>query len=140
MIGDILFRYWQFGRTENPPPAPYPALDAAIYSAIESLVDGRVFPSWAPFDTQLPLIVYHQVGGKVVNLLDCSAPGIRNARVQLDVLADTPSEARSLADEAVGILRASLQANALGAGFDMQEPALGIWRSTRDVSIWRRRS
>jgi hypothetical protein len=68
-------------------------LEASLCAALSPLVNGRVFPDAADFDTPLPYITYQQVGGVPVNYVGGESSSQKNARIQINVWSKTRIEA-----------------------------------------------
>jgi hypothetical protein len=50
--------------------------EADLYTLLKT-VTPRVFPDFAPTATARPYVTYQQVGGRVINPLANTAPGVR---------------------------------------------------------------
>jgi hypothetical protein len=113
------------------------SVDAEIFAALSSLAGGRIFPDIAPEGTPLPYVTFQQVGGDAVNYLDGSAPGKRNARIQVNVWAETRSSASQLSDQVEDAMRAAhgLQTEVLGARASLYESAK-LRGARQDFSVW----
>lgn len=114
------------------------SLEATLYSALRALVGDRVFPDVAPPTTARPYITYQAVGGEAVNFVEGGAPGTRNARVQVNVWADTRLQASQVGNAAEDILRsvAALQPVVLGAAVSMFDEDTGLRGQRQDFSFW----
>lgn len=95
----------------------------------------RVYPQVAPDSTPRPYITYQRVYAQSNNVMSGNS-GLINTRVQIDVYADTYSQAQTIA----------LQVDALMSGWtlqivsnpaqDMYEPDVKLHRVLLDYSVW----
>jgi hypothetical protein len=67
-----------------------------LVTALNPLVGGRVYPDAAEMGTTLPYITWQQVGGGSVNYLGGGAVDKKQARIQINVWAQTRKEAMTL--------------------------------------------
>ena len=113
-------------------------MEAALVSAIASIFSGRVFPDWAPSDTPRPFAICQQVGGESVNFVDNTTPSKRNARVQINVWADSRLAATSLAKQVEDalILAANMQARPLGALIALHDADIEAYGAQQDFNVW----
>lgn len=115
------------------------SMEASIFAALQSLVSGRVYPDVAPEKAGKPYITYQQVGGEGVNFIDqATVPSRKNARVQVNVWADTRLAASGLARQVEDTLRAvtALQVTVLGAATALYEKEAGLFGTRQDFSVW----
>lgn len=112
------------------------SIDSSVFDAIGDLFNGRVSPGTAPFSTPRPYACYRQVGGRAINYTDATRPGLRNARIQIDIWHDTPDEARALAETVEDRMRARLRAAVLGALISDDYPDLQCYGTKQDFSVW----
>ncbi len=114
------------------------SLEADLYSALQALAGGRMYPDVAPENAARPYITYQQVGGQGVNFLDTAVPSKKNARVQINVWADTRLAAATLARSIEDTLRGAvtLQASVLGALTALHEADTGLYGTRQDFSVW----
>lgn len=114
------------------------SVEATIYEALRALVSDRVFPDVAPEETPRPYITYQQVGGNSVNFLDPTTPSKKNGRWQINVWADTRTEAaplmRLVEDTLRGVL--ALQTTVLGAPIARYDEETKLRGMTQDFSFW----
>lgn len=112
--------------------------DEQITSVLVPLVGAsRVHPDVAPERTPLPYITYQQVGGDALNYLDATVPNKRNARIQINVWAETRGGVSQLSDQVEDAIRAAhgLQAEVLGARVSLYESAK-LRGARQDFSVW----
>ncbi|USX25783.1 DUF3168 domain-containing protein [Oxalobacteraceae bacterium OTU3CINTB1] len=114
------------------------SLDAQLFAALSPLVNGEVYPDVAPDGVARPYITYQQVGGDVVNYTEGSIPDRRNARVQINVWAETRLGASSLSELVEDTLRpiTELQTSVIGARASVYEPETKLRGARQDFSIW----
>lgn len=114
------------------------SLESDLYSALQALAGGRMYPDVAPENVARPYVTYQQVGGQGVNFLDPTVPSKKNARVQINVWADTRLAAATLARSIEDTLRgaSALQVNVLGALTALHEPDAGLYGTRQDFSVW----
>ena len=112
--------------------------ESLIFDALQGLVDTRVYPDFAPENTDRPYITYQQVGGDSINFLQQVVPSKANARFQVNVWADTRQAASDMALQAETALRmaADLQTIVLGAPVALYEPELNFYGTRQDFSVW----
>jgi len=67
-----------------------------IYSVLQALAGGRVFPDIAPADTAKPYITYQAVGGAPINFLSGDRPDKQSVRMQVNAWAERRTEASAL--------------------------------------------
>lgn len=86
----------------------------------------------------VPAIVYQQVGGRSIELLDAEVPDLRNARVQITSWARTRLEADVLAEQVDAAMRLApgLQATPLGEAIGRYDNDIKLRGCSQDFSIW----
>ena len=114
------------------------SLDEKLFAALSPLVGGEVYPDVAPDGVVKPYITYQQVGGDAVNYTEGSIPDRRNARVQINVWAETRLAASSLSELVEDTLRPmiDLQTEVIGARVSVYEPETKLRGARQDFSIW----
>lgn len=114
------------------------SVEADIYSTLQGLVGGRVFPDVAPFSTQRPYITYQQVGGVAPSFVDSTVPSKRNGRFQVNVWADTRAQASTIAAqiEAALIAATAFQARPLSAAVSLHDDATELRGCMQDFTVW----
>lgn len=114
------------------------SLESAMFDALQALVEGRVYPDVAPENTPRPYFTYQQVGGRAVNFVDSALPSKKNARVQVNVWAETRLQASALGRQAEDTLRVipALQTTALSALVAVYEPETQLRGTRQDFSVW----
>lgn len=98
----------------------------------------RTFTDFAPTSTARPYITFQQIGGQVVRQLANEVPSVENAEVQINVWADTRSDAKSLIlqIEAALITGATMRARPLAASVSDFDADMERFCSRQDFSIW----
>lgn len=71
------------------------ALEEELFARLRSQCP-RVFTPTAPFSAERPYLTWQHLGGQAVRWFDNSAPGFRNALLQVNAWADTKKEAFDL--------------------------------------------
>lgn len=112
------------------------SIEATLFEVIGPLVDGRVFPDTASGKTELPFVIYQQIGGQPVNYL-AGVPDKENGRFQVVVWSDDREQANAL----LRAIRASLcvaplQATVMNGVNSLYEPETGLRGAQQDFSIW----
>ncbi len=113
------------------------SLESQIGNALQALVGGRIFPEVAPDGTPRPYITFQAVGGKAFNYVEGGHVGLRNARVQITVWADTRSQSSQTGNAAEVILLGvtDLQPEVLEAAIWLYEPETGLRGQRQDFSF-----
>lgn len=112
-------------------------VETDLVTVIGALCSGRVYPDVAPMNTTRPFVTYQQVGGSVINPIKGEAPGLRNARIQVNVWADTRSAANTLMRDIEDALRPMpYAATPEGALIARYEPETKTRGAQQDFSIW----
>lgn len=99
----------------------------------------RSFPDDAPAGTARPYVIYQVTGGKPQQFIDAKVSNLRNAEVQIEVWADTRSEATTLMlaiEKALVETSGPLQVAALGGMMTSSEPGIGLYQAQQDFSLW----
>lgn len=113
------------------------SVESDIYTALQALVSGRLYPDVGPQDATLPYMTYQQVGGDAANFL-AGNPSKRNARFQINAWARTRAESATLIRAAEDLMRSTstLNATTLGGAVAVFEPDTKLFGSTQDFSVW----
>jgi hypothetical protein len=115
--------------------------EAIVFAALKALVpngDGtfRCYPDVAPTGALRPYITYQAVGGQSPNYLSNNVD-LQNARMQLNVWADTRAAATTLMQSVIAALTApAIKAVTIGAPVSTYEPDTKLYGSREDFSIW----
>ncbi|MGY6256543.1 DUF3168 domain-containing protein [Paraburkholderia caledonica] len=110
--------------------------EAIVFGALRGLVADRCYPDVAPANVARPYITYQAVGGQSPNYLN-NTVDLQNARMQVNVWADTRSAATAVMQSAIAALSgAPIRATTLGAPVSTYEPDTKLYGSREDFSIW----
>lgn len=110
-------------------------IQQSVYTALTSLVGGRVHPSVAPDQQTLPFIVYNRVSSVPTTTLADGQP-IQQTRMQVDIYAATYSAAQALADQVRDALIGSPLYGVQLMEFDGFEEDIKVFRVVHDYSFW----
>lgn len=113
-------------------------IESDIYDTLKGLVGNRVFPDVAPFSTTRPYITYQQVGGTPIHYIDPTLADKKHGLFQINVWAETRSQAASLAlqVEAAFIAATAYQARPAGGLVAQHEPDLNLYGTMQDFDVW----
>ncbi len=116
------------------------SVEAAVFSLLGGLVDGRCYSDETPQKPIFPLIVYQGVGGEAKDYLERRLPDCEHYRVQVFCWAKTRAEASALALE---VRRAIIErgaafksASTIGQRVSEYEKALKLYGTRQDFSVW----
>lgn len=112
--------------------------EALLTTLLAPLVSGRMYPDVAPLDSDLPRIVYQQVGGDSVVFIEGTLPNTENARMQLACWATTRAAALDLAKQVETAIVASpaFQGRPISARVSDYEEDTELYGARQDFSIW----
>lgn len=113
------------------------SLGTDLYTALQALAGGRVYPVLAPPTCAAPYLVWQVIAGEP-DYHARGASGLQRTRVQVDAWADTYAAAQALIASATTALRGS--ANwAVAAEYvnpDDVDPETGHHRASTDYVLW----
>ena len=114
------------------------SIETALFAALRGLVADRVFPDVAPENTPRPYITYQQTGGDAVNFVENTIPSKKNARMQINVWADTRLQATAMCGSVEDALRTlvSLQPTVLGAAIATYDDETKLRGTLQYFSLW----
>lgn len=114
------------------------SVESNIFDALKTLVGNRVYPDYAPFETQRPFITYSQFGGQPLTFLEKALPSKKNGLFQIHVWADTRATASQLGEsiEAALIQAAAFEAEPVSGMRSIYDHELPIYGASQDFSIW----
>lgn len=113
------------------------SLEADLKAALAGVAGGRVYPDAPRDNPTYPLVIYQQVGGAVLNPLECVVPDKDHARVQVWVWAKTRLEASTISRQVrVALVQGSLKAYAYAAPVSDYNEALKLYGARCDYGIW----
>lgn len=78
-------------------------MERALFELLKTLASGRVYALRAPQSSKTPFVIFQRVESERWRSIN-GPSGIVQARVQIDVYADAPYDARDLAAQIEGIL------------------------------------
>ena len=115
-------------------------IEPAIFSALNTLFNGNVFPDIAPHGVSYPFMTYQQVGGKPSNTL-CGNTDGRNAWIQFNVWCDDAAGGRASANtlmmQAESILTSSpLYGVSVGKFVAIYDILTETYGARQDISFW----
>lgn len=114
------------------------SIETILFASLQGLVAGRCYADAAPELTARPYITYQQVGGAGLNFIDAAVPSKKNGRFQINVWADSRSQASPLAGQVEDTLRAvaALQTTVLAAPVATYDPDTKLKGTRQDFSFW----
>jgi hypothetical protein len=110
-------------------------MEATLFNALK-VICPRAYPDIAPTSTVRPYVTFQQIGGDVLNPLDNSAPGKRNAVMQINVWSNTRAEAVALMDQIEDSLRTALVARPEAAKFNDYDYDMLVYSSQQEFRYW----
>lgn len=111
-------------------------LDVLVRNALSQPLADNVFPDVAPKGTKRPYGTYQRVGGEPSNTFD-GLSTTRNARVQVNVWADTRIAATTTMDASMVVLCSDpINASPIGEPVNVYEEDTKLYGSRLDFSIW----
>lgn len=112
-------------------------IEPVLVSVVGPLVEGRIFPDYAPPDTPYPYVTYQQVGGQAFAYLEGRPTDKKNARIQVNAWANSRAEAmtliRSIED---AVVTPPLLGTPIGAATALSDPVAGKRGAMQDFSLW----
>ena len=114
------------------------SIETALFDALRGLVSDRVYPDVAPENTVRPYITYQQTGGDAVNFVESTIPSKKNARMQINVWADTRLQAAAMAGTVEDVLRTLivLHPTVLGAAIATYDDETKLRGTLQYFSLW----
>lgn len=112
-------------------------LEAKLVAVLKT-VSPRTFADVAPTSTVCPYITFQQIGGDVIRELAKVVPSKENAEMQINVWADSRSDAKALIlqIEAALILDTTMNATSVAASVSDYDDDMKRFCSRQDFSIW----
>lgn len=113
-------------------------IESEIFNTLKTLVTNRVYSDPQATPTVRPYIMWQQVSGEAINYMDPTLPGLRNARIQVNIWADTRLQVTTLMRQVEDAMRltASLQTTVIGAPSSLFEDEPRLFGSMQDFSVW----
>lgn len=112
-------------------------VEADLFNVLKAICP-RAYPDIAPTNTIRPYVTYQQIGGKAVSYVDPSIPSLKNGEYQINIWADTRTQASAMAlqIEAALITANAFQARPLSAPASDYDYDMLVYGSRQDFSIW----
>jgi hypothetical protein len=109
-----------------------------VRDALTGLVDGRIFPDFAPSNTPVPFITFQAVGGEPINFVSGDLPDKTNTRMQVNVWAEDRFEAAALGQQVEEAMRAvvSLQVEVITGRVSTFDENTNFRGTMQDFSLW----
>lgn len=95
----------------------------------------RIYPQVAPDGVTRPFIVYQRINTNTENVLSGST-GLKNTRLQVDVFANTYSQAQQIAAAIESLMSGWATQNVSILSQDFFEDEVKLHRVMTDFSIW----
>jgi len=111
------------------------SMESDLFTLLKTVCP-RVFPDIAPTSTAKPYITWQQIGGAVLNPLDNSVPGKRNAVIQINVWSATRAEANALMNQVEDAMR-PFPARPQSALFADYDHDMLTYSAQQDFELWR---
>lgn len=108
---------------------------AALITGGLTGVGARFYPLTAPDQVVRPYATYQRVSANSENSLSGNT-GLINTRMQIDVYADTYSQAQSIAAQIDALMSGWAVQNTSQGAQDLYEDAVKLHRVNLDFSIW----
>lgn len=113
------------------------SLESQLFTVLQAVCP-RTFPDFAPTNTTRPYVTYQQIGGEAINFVDRLVPSKRNARVQVNVWANSRADAVTTMQAIEDAIRMSTvfqgePESAMSADFDADFP---VYSAMQDFNIW----
>lgn len=108
-----------------------------VFATLRSYFRDRVYPLVLAEGVEPPAAVFQEVSSAPVNTLDDGFGGISQVRMQVDVYAATPEQARVQASAVISLLTQQQDLVCLFQGRrSLFEQEARIYRESLDFSIW----
>ena len=111
------------------------SMESDLFNLLKAVCP-RVFPDIAPTSTVKPYVTWQQIGGDVLNPLDNSAPGVRNATIQINVWSATRVEANALMNQIEDAMR-PFPARPVSASFSDYDHDMLVYSAQQEFNLWR---
>ncbi|MES2218360.1 MAG: DUF3168 domain-containing protein [Pseudomonadota bacterium] len=114
------------------------SIQTELITLFANIADGRVYPSIAPDNPITPYIIYSRLTSVPQNDLDINggANQLTNTRYQIDVYAETYTEAQENLELIKTALLGWSVTNVINADRDMYEQDTKLHRVLIDISTW----
>lgn len=115
-------------------------INAALYTALQALAGGRVYPDEAPQGGALPYVTYRSMGEQWTHGHDRTASYIGNRMVQFDAYAETQDAAWTLADQIcttlTALTNATINRSFVRERISLPEDDTRLFRVSIDAEVW----
>ena len=113
------------------------SLESQLFTVLQAVCP-RTYPDFAPTTTVRPYVTYQQIGGEAVNFMDRLVPNKRNARMQINVWADTRASATTTIQAIEDAIRMStvFQGEAESAPMTSFDADFPVYSAAQDFLIW----
>lgn len=115
-------------------------LNQVLYTALQALAGGRVYPDEAPQGGALPYVTYRTMGENWTHGHDRSTSLIGNRMVQFDAYAETQDAAWTLADQICttlnGLTTSTLNRAFVRERLSLPEQDTRLFRISIDAELW----
>jgi len=112
-------------------------LDEQLYLELAAVCP-RVFPDFAPTDTERPYVTFQQIGGEAPGFIDRTVPSKENAHMQVNVWSDSRREAKvvikAIEERLIGAT--AIQASPIAAAASDFDADMERYCSRQDFNIW----
>ena len=113
------------------------SLESQLFTVLQGVCP-RTFPDFAPASTTRPYVTYQQFGGQAVNFVDRLVPSKRNARIQVNVWANSRADAVTTMQAIEDAIRMSTAFqgepdSAMHSDFDAD---MAVYAAIQDFNIW----
>lgn len=113
------------------------SLETDLTTALLTVAGIRVHADATSDKPTFPCVVYQQVGGDVLNPLECVVPDKEHARMQIWVWAKSRTEASDIARQVrVALVEGSLKAYAYSAPISDYDDTLKLYGARCDYGLW----
>lgn len=112
------------------------SLETDITSALSGIPGIRVHADVTADKPTFPCVVYQQVGGDVLNPLECVVPDMEHARVQIWIWAKKRDQASEISRQVRVALVETLKAYAYSAPVSNYDDVLKLYGARCDYGIW----
>jgi hypothetical protein len=110
-------------------------IETQLFTTLNGLVGGRMYPLVAPNSPTTPLLVYLNVANSPEVTLADGSP-INNTRMQIDVYETTYAAVKALAAQVIAAMAGATFTNVPLQQQDLYEDAVKLYRVQMDFSIW----
>ena len=113
-------------------------IEADLFTTLNGLVGGRMYPDDAPNGAALPYITYTQIGGDVVRYTEAAVPPTKNGLFQFNVWGATRTvcSALILQIEAALVTSSVFQTEPQGAFDSVRDFDMDLRGARQVFSIW----